>query len=816
MTSATDHLDAGGSAGSSLGGGGGGGRRPRTRATPLAARGEPMVWLTGAALVVCVLMIVLLLATTVWQGARTFWPRPIDRVELRNGTVLLGVPMGVQAYEPQPDVRRQIDAMRADGLVDDSMFDDDGRPLRRLYRVGNREVSGQPFVHVPLFEIVSSDRPADAVFVERLSWGVWLGTVDAVLRLERHEVSTPAAEVPTEGVVSIDGRSVRYTQRVLEDRGEGGAVVERRVYVAERALYEIGADARDDDGTVWRALNEVLPKALSRRSKIRSLENDALGSVNHKLNSARLQLEKVRLAHARTAAGGRSTFSIAAWLGLLFVSVSCFAAAVFLKRRHTPEQMETVVRVRLPITATASIAFATILGLCLLLAATLHNPWSSPDITDDRLNEAIASYELKQAELNVEYDRIFAQINALRAEDSADRVIITEPTRGTFAPRSQTESGEPLPVSGIVRIFQPNTLSFGEKLGVYFSRWWEYVATEPRESNTEGGIFPVIFGTVALTLMLSVVVMPLGVIAALYIREYAKQGLLISAVRIAVNNLAGVPSIVYGTFGLGFFCYTVGTWIDRGPGASTVATPGGWWIGVALCMLMVFAAIIGASLCRPKPGQPAGRVQRLGIGLVASAWVVAVIGAFYLIYTTPYFNGFFAHKGAGTPTFGTKGLLWASLTLALLTLPVVIVATEEAIAAVPRTMREGSYGCGASQWQTIRRIVLPRAMPGIMTGMILAMARGAGEVAPLLLVGAVKLAPSLPIDLHAPFLHLERTFMHLGFHIYDVGFQSPDSEAARPLVWTTTFLLILIVLMMNITAIRIRARLRRKFVGGAF
>ena len=155
--------------------------------------------------------------------------------------------------------------------------------------------------------------------------------------------------------------------------------------------------------------------------------------------------------------------------------------------------------------------------------------------------------------------------------------------------------------------------------------------------------------------------------------------------------------------------------------------------------------------------------------------------------------------------------MWASLTLALLTLPVVIVATEEALSAVPNSMREGSYACGASKWQTIRRIVLPRAMPGIMTGMILAIARGAGEVAPLMLVGAVKLAPELPLDGVFPFLHGSRSFMHLGFHIYDVGFQSPNSEAARPMVFTTTLLLIAIVALLNITAIRLRSRLRRRY-----
>jgi phosphate transport system permease protein len=243
-----------------------------------------------------------------------------------------------------------------------------------------------------------------------------------------------------------------------------------------------------------------------------------------------------------------------------------------------------------------------------------------------------------------------------------------------------------------------------------------------------------------MTILMVVAVAPFGVITALYLREYAKQGRLVSVVRISVNNLAGVPSIVYGVFGLGFFAYIFGGTIDQ----------------------------------------------------------------------------LFFPERLPSPTFGTGGLLWSSLTLALLTVPVVIVATEEALAAVPRSTREGSLACGASKWQTIQRIVLPRAMPGIMTGLILAMARGAGEVAPLMLVGVVKLAPELPVDGFFPFVHLERSFMHLGFHIFDVGFQSRNSEAGKPMVFVTTILLIALIAVMNASAIIIRNRLKRKFAGSQF
>ncbi len=294
-----------------------------------------------------------------------------------------------------------------------------------------------------------------------------------------------------------------------------------------------------------------------------------------------------------------------------------------------------------------------------------------------------------------------------------------------------------LALDQIVRAYPANRLGLGDKLGVYLSRVGEFLLDEPRESNSEGGVFPAIFGTVLMTLIMSILVVPFGVLAALYLREYAKPGPLVSAVRIAINNLAGVPSIVFGVFGVGFFCYWIGAGIDE----------------------LFFSAKLPS------------------------------------------------------PTYGKGGLLWAALTLALLTLPVVIVPSEEALAAVPRSMREGSYACGATKWQTIWRIVLPRAMPGIMTGMILALARGAGEVAPLMLVGASKLAAELPLDGTFPYLHPERSFMHLGFHIYDLGFQSQNSEAAKPMVYTTTLLLIALVVVLNLVAIWVRARLRRRFQG---
>jgi phosphate transport system permease protein len=336
----------------------------------------------------------------------------------------------------------------------------------------------------------------------------------------------------------------------------------------------------------------------------------------------------------------------------------------------------------------------------------------------------------RAAQLQTRYGLLQKESESIKREDSLYKVILKD-IRGTE---------KTLTLSQIVRFYPANDLTLFQKARVYVSRWFEFLTAEPREANTEGGVLPAIFGTFVMTVLLAVAVAPFGIMAALYLREYAKQGRLVSLVRICVNNLAGVPSIVYGVFGLGFFAYILGGTIDQ----------------------------------------------------------------------------VFFPERLPNPTFGSGGLLWSSLTLAMLTVPVVIVSTEEALAAVPQSMREGSLACGASKWQTIKNIVLPKAMPGIMTGLILAMARGAGEVAPLMLVGVVKIAPSLPLDEFFPFLHLERSFMHLGFHIYDVGFQSRNSEAGKPMVFVTTLLLIGLVAVMNAAAIYIRNRLKRKYYVGHF
>ena len=555
---------------------------PRSRrrfSADLSALGEPALWGFGGALALGIIMIATFLAVVLYNGATTFWPKPIDRVELTDGTVLAGTERRGTIYRPNlaqldADVRAEVEA-------------NDGFAYRALYQTANFDIYGDDFNWVADFEVAEITQPEDFYYIERQTWGVFIGRIAGM---------------------QIDGQDMEYDADVF-----------RREQAAARDRFR----------------------------EIRRIERNEIGRVNHLIERERLAQRRAVIRQGEEAAAA-----------------------------------------------------------------------------------AVAEGQERIAELQAEFEELQARVNEIRARDRAYTVTLEEVNGQTISPE----------ISQLVRYFPANTLSVFDKVRIYVARWWEFVSAEPREANTQGGVMPAIFGTVAMTLLMVVFVAPFGVITALYLREYAKQGRVTSIVRISVNNLAGVPSIVYGVFGLGFFAYAMGGTIDQ----------------------------------------------------------------------------LFYPEALPNPTFGKGGILWASLTLALLTVPVVIVATEEALSAVPRSMREGSLACGASKWQTIRYVVLPKALPGIMTGMILAMARGAGEVAPLMLVGVVKLAPALPIDGFAPFIHLDRSFMHLGFHIFDVGFQSRNSEAGKPMVFVTTLLLLALIVVMNATAIIIRNRLKRRYATGQF
>lgn len=340
-------------------------------------------------------------------------------------------------------------------------------------------------------------------------------------------------------------------------------------------------------------------------------------------------------------------------------------------------------------------------------------------------DDYLLSYQARFNELHDKSNASEAELNDLKAHLKQKQIIVEDMYGERYT----------IPLADVIDIWFPNDMGMLEKTGHWLAQVWHFMADSPRESNSEGGVFPAIFGTVLLVILMAIIVMPLGVISAVYLHEYAKDNAVTRIIRVAVINLAGVPSIVYGVFGLGFFVYNIGSSIDE------------------------------------------------------------------LFYS----------ERLPSPTFGTPGLLWSALTLAVLTLPVVIVATEEGLTRIPVSVRHGSLALGATQSETIWRIVLPMASPAIITGLILAIARAAGEVAPLMLVGVAKLVSSLPVDMEFPYLHLDRKFMHLGFHIYDVGFQTSNIEAARPLVYATSFLLVAVIVALNLTAIRIRNNLREKY-----
>jgi ABC-type phosphate transport system permease subunit/ABC-type phosphate transport system auxiliary subunit len=710
-----------------------------------------MVWLMAMAVIVCLVLIIGIVGLIVVRGSATFWPGPMVELTLLDGSVLLGVPSRTESYRPGADEEEQIqEAVSSGAIFVEDAFTAQGEPRRRRYFLGNRDLGQESFRWIPLWTVASITRPDDGLLVERLEWGSFLGRARALITID-----------------------------------DDGSMEETPVLSGKQGLDQLH-DAIESASVRRQAIDRINLHEIPRlANKTRSLKYELKGAA----------LDRARAENPRWPAPPRWVW----WLAL-FTLASSLGGVWALRRKSNSNS-------RSPLQA-AGILLCVVVALGSVSFVVLERPGARAGVSDAALALVQDRVNADESRVQDAQELLLSKLASLRAEDARYRVVLVEPGQGRISPKSRSTPDDPMLVSQIVRVVPANRLGFGGRVGVYLSRWWEFLSTNPREGASAGGVFPVIVGTVTLTMLLTISVVPLGVIAALYLREYARQGVVTSIIRIAINNLAGVPSIVYGMFGLGFFCYTLGGYIDAGP--KEPAPFSAWWgmIGAVLLTILLAGTLGIAARQYGKTQQDRrARILALAGGVF---WLLAVGLALWVFSTTPYFGGFFAAKLPEQTTFGGRGILWASLTLALLTLPVVIVATEEAISAVPGSTREGSYGCGASKWQTIRSIVLPSAMPGILTGAILAMARGAGEVAPLMLVGAVNLAPALPVSTEFPFLHGDRTFMHLGFHIYTLGFQSPDSEATAPLVWTTTLLLISIVLVLNLVAIVVRARLRAR------
>lgn len=818
------------------------------------ARGEPLVWLAGGALVFTILMIVGLLILVLCRGMETFWPQPLVRLALRDGSVVLGEITAREPFVLKDSTLKQLPSDEAGEAREFLAGRAEAQTEREFVRVENFDLTQLHYRWIWDYEIAPDGRsyPEWGVVLERYESGRFYGEPAAfivrhprtptgdeeqlarivtffeenILRLEEPAQAAVQKQLDAlkiqlkemqqkSGASLLDGLKTPSEHRVVEVVLENGTTVPADAVPANGLVVE----ARE----VWKGASPAWAQFVARHDDVRALAShqrelvkNGIGPINRRLDESRLSLraEEIR-SGASITTKARDWIAAEEQLAILTTQWD--------EKQQVVRQTERRFGGDSPEAATAR-------KLLELMKPEFEAAFEEPRqavatakaavdaLPPEAVNVVTADLEV-QRQAAAEAARINAEIDSAKRDAARFQLQMRPETGKPPAGDDATASSlVDVPVANIVRGYPANQLSLAGKLGVYAARWWEFLSAEPREANSEGGVFPAIWGTVTMTLIMSLAVVPFGVLAALYLREYARGGFIVSVVRIAVNNLAGVPSIVFGVFGFGFFCYLVGAYVDGGPRNASIPVwpPPTWFFALgALAVTALLAFLLGLFSLTSRKAE-ASRIKRWMGRSSLVLWLTATVLLVLLIARTPFFGGFYATSLPGSPTFGKGGLLWASLTLSLMTLPVVIVATEEALSAVPNSMREGSYACGASKWQTIQRIILPRALPGVMTGMILAMARGAGEVAPLMLVGAVKFSRDLPVDTVPPFLHPERSFMHLGFHIYDLGFQSQNSEAATPMVFTTTLLLITIVALLNLAAIWLRARLRRRYKAAQF
>jgi ABC-type phosphate transport system permease subunit len=736
-----------------------------------------MIWLTGGMFAIACLMILCLLGFVLYQGLATLWPRNYLLVGMLDGELAAGEYLERRSYVLSQQNLKDLgpkSRAEAEGLLGQQS---EVTSHQWYLRTGNYEVTNRHFQFVPEVSMASDAPlyPPDIWLLERRQWGNLYG-------------------FPKRFSWDIDSRTT--SMQAVHEAMKETAKISHRMEAAKRELEHLDrrlANARlsvrqvelSEDSDLQKVTEDVLAAAMNETSVDPSMESrflPVIQSVSQRAKDALMHLARE-------------------------------AIEVQAEQVHINEELATLEQEIQSRSIVMQLPVLDSIGSISVSKNALTSSKTCPEELHPLLGlEGIPSDYTMRAAAIAEHQFLVA---LQRSETQPTYVWFhTDPASDTATVYGLRE--HTVLVADIVRLIAPNQLSFLGKLGVYADRWTEFLFGQPREAGVEGGVFPAIWGTIVMTLIMSMVVMPFGVLAALYMREYARGGWLLSAIRISINNLAGVPSIVYGVFGLSFFCYTIGGYIDGGPvkAGFTPWPEATWFSALALFAIVGLIAFTLSFLTGQNAEKNSFwlRWLSLGSGLL---WIATLVGVVILLIKIPMFRGFYEAQ-LPNPTFGKGCLLWAACTLALLTLPVVIVATEEALAAVPNSLREGSYACGAGKWQTIERIVLPYARPGIITGFILAMARGAGEVAPMMLVGAIPLTTDLPLDLEFPFLHGSRSFMHLGFQIYALGFQSQNSEAAKPMVFTATLLLLTIVTLLNLTAIWLRARLRKRFQSSQF
>ena len=822
--------------------------------------GEIAAWATAGGLALCAMFLVWVLGIIVWNGSLAFWPRTVRLLPTRSHAVVIGEELGEEWYSPSDPLVSMLSpaAQEYRGSKRDAANSKVAKERRFILRLGNAQPSEALLSYIPECEFLPAEPlyPREVLCLDRQSAERSIGFPLELRRQFQSDQSNLPEWAPVHTAtltLEWEPNNEIYQSLMLwmdKQRSDAKQTWQTRVIATSSPPQEPSVEWHEDQLVVtdsqfieqllphwmaenhrWRSERTAIRKVLKdldeelqqiRQQEVQLIEQTPIASSKwsemfHRQLQKELELEHRLdlLDQARTAMNSLdwpASWKLA-WEGKALEKRNLFEGELTEIREALDAQLKTL--------ETAGSRQGSI--------HQLGGRWKKLDrqrMEWETLATAIER-EQKAMVLVISTGHKFVVPSEMDSNKSISRNPATAIADWKDSLRLMRDVGEgrgqhwvtwqepnqvdvhtslptlEVPVHDVVRYYKPNQSWFGSKLFIYFGRWKEFLVGDTQSQESSSGIFSAIWGTVVLTIAMSILVIPMGVLTALYLAEYSKRGLVLRAVRVCIINLAGVPSILYGVFGLSFFCHGIGAYIDGGPARMNWQAPTmGWWmLGGLLLAIVGTICFLGSWLSRmDSHGSPWNMGRRWG-------WSLCFLGGAVMLIWNPFFAGFFADR-LPAATFGQPGILWASLTMALLTLPVVITTSEEAILAVPQSLREGSYACGASHWQTIRNVVLPNARSGILTGAILAIARGTGEVAPLMLVGALPMAMSLPLDGEFPFFHGSRGFMHLGVHVFTLGFQSHHVEAAIPRVFTIMLLLVLITTCLNLLAMRLRYRAR--------
>jgi ABC-type phosphate transport system permease subunit len=790
---------------------------PKSKKNP-SSSSDAMIWLSGGMFAISCTLLFLFIVHILYHSLQAHWPRRIAVLEKTDGTILAG----------------EIHGYLEDGKTTS--------PRSLLLKSGYHRTSGQSISTIPMQSLVQDAHiyPEDIVVLELRDAEPVYGLITKVTQLQ-HSLQTKVA------VARVFLSELEFAiSRNLVDPTSKNTFEE----LLPSAIKSLVAKANEPIEIPIEQWNEALAnfeQIVARNRESIQQKQLELSSIDKDLALSRKQgiqragsrsqaylkvIDEIFRVAFELGAAEQATYDLEAsarfWKDqyqsedaiLLGIDESLDRLKSILKTQQQKLREELnhhIEQNRLSNSIDAIDDTAEVTTLLLEIAQTAKSAYAE----QLRVNTELAELDLIRKAFEIELALLDCVSNSADTTPQANEAVEHSGIHSTrfdqslqyrWVATSAIQAGafslanKPVLCSEVVRYYSPNRLGWFGKIGLYIDRWLEFLLESPSRNGLGGGVFPAIWGTIVMTIIMSIMVMPFGVMAAIYMREYAQHSIMLSVVRVTVNNLAGVPSIVYGVFGLAFFSYLIGGFIDGGPrkvGLDPLPI-----LSWSVLSTVTVASILWLAYRTLKPQSKFLRPSFIAANRFFSLMllIIALVGSFLVVAKVPFFEGFYSDE-LPNPTFGKGCLLWASFTMALLTLPIVIVTTEEALSSVPASLKEGSYACGATKWQTIRRLVLPYARPGIITGMILSVARGAGEVAPLMLVGVIPLASDLPLDTEYPYLHGSRSFMHLGYHIYSLGLQNPDINSARPMVYATIVLLILIVFVLNSSAIWLRSRI---------